>query len=67
MWLCVDSRSHPRVVAVANAQVVDTDEALDVADRFADALVIDRDGLDAAVRWAKFVKLARDTEEAPVE
>ena len=67
VWLCVDSRSHPRVVAVADAQVVDTDEALDVADRFADALVIDRDGLGAAVRWAKLVKLARDTEEAPVE
>ena len=64
VWLCVQSRTHPRVVAVRAADVPLTDGVLDLADWFADAPLVDRsDGL-AEARWQEIVRASRvDAEE----
>lgn len=64
VWLCVGSREHPRVIAVADTDVEPTDPVLDLADRFATTPVIAR-GIGAAPeRWRALVALAFEDAEA---
>jgi len=70
VWLCVQSRTHPRVIALRAETVRLTDEVLDIAQwfggAFADAPIIDRSGGGAEARWRELVDAARaDTEELP--
>lgn len=60
VWMCIEHPRHPRTIAVRACSVPDTDAALDVADQFADAIVVDRDGGDADMRWAALVALAEE-------
>jgi hypothetical protein len=63
VWLCVQSRTHPRVIAVKDEAVPMTDEVLDTADLFADAPVIDNGHPAAPARWEELVQAARADEE----
>jgi hypothetical protein len=65
VWSCVQSRSYPRVLALRDEPVSLTDEVLDLAERFADAPVIDRGaGEDAPARWQRIVDAALEEEAA---
>jgi hypothetical protein len=65
VWVCVQSRSYPRVLAVRDAPVPLTDDVLDLTERFADAPVIDRGGGEGALaRWRQIVDAAREEEAA---
>lgn len=65
VWLCVQSRAHRRVLALRDEPVPPTDAVLDLADRFADAPVIDRsDTGNAAAHWQALVREACTQETA---
>lgn len=65
VWACVQSRSYPRVLALRDEPVTLSDDVLDLADRFADAPVIDRGaGEGAPGRWLVLVDAAREEEAA---
>jgi len=64
VWLCVQSRTHPRVLAVRSDDVPVSDAVLDLAEWFADAPVIDHSDGRAAARWQSLVNEAHaETEE----
>lgn len=63
-WLCVASDRHPRVVPREPVNVPLTDEALHIADWFADAQVIGDD--QDQQRWSRLVAAAQ-REEEPVD
>jgi hypothetical protein len=70
VWLCVQSRTHPRVVALRSESVPLTDEVLDLAywfgEHFPDAPVIDRGRGDGEARWRELVQAATiEDEELP--
>lgn len=68
VWACVQSRAYPRVLALRDEPVPPTDDVLDLAERFADAPVIDRGaGEDAPVRWRQLVDAALEEEEAALD
>ena len=65
VWVGVQSRAYPRVLALRDEPVGLSDDVLDLAERFADAPVIDRGGgEDAAARWQQLVDAALEEEEA---
>jgi hypothetical protein len=68
VWLCVQSKSHPRVIALKADPVPLTDEVVDVVqwfdEMFAGAPVIERDAGNAEARWRELVHAtAFGTEE----
>ena len=59
---------YPRVLALRDEPVPLTDDVLDLAERFADAPVIDRGGgEDAPGRWRRLVDAALEEEEAALD
>ena len=65
VWACVQSRTYPRVLALRAEPVPLTDDILDLAERFADAPVVDRGaGEGAAASWRRIVDAACEEEAA---
>jgi hypothetical protein len=59
VWLCLEHPQRPRVIRVRDADVSVTEDVLDCAHDFAEAVVIDQSGgTDATDRWRQIVEEA---------